>query len=63
MKDVQDTLYSIPQFAKRTGLKYSLARELVARGDIPSVQCGRRRRVSANFVATWCAGTRAKVKK
>jgi hypothetical protein len=35
------------KFAERAGLSFWLARALVLRGEIPSVQCGRRRRVSA----------------
>ena len=56
-----DVLLTIPKFAERTGLSYWLARALVLRGDIPSVQCGRRRRVSAKFIDSWCAGTRPHV--
>jgi excisionase family DNA binding protein len=58
---MSDILLTIPKFAERTGLTYWLARALVLRGDIPSVQCGRRRRVSAKFVEAWCAGTRPHV--
>jgi len=56
-----DVLLTIPKFAERTGISYWLARALVLRGDIPSVQCGRRRRVSAKFVEAWCEGTRPHV--
>lgn len=46
-------LLSIPDFARATGLSYWLARELVLRGDVPSIRVGNRRRVSAHWVAGW----------
>jgi excisionase family DNA binding protein len=50
-------LLTIPEFAKETGLKYWLARELVIRGDVESVQVGTRRRVSSEFVEKWTRGS------
>jgi hypothetical protein len=49
-------LLTIPAFAKATGLTYWLARELVNRGDIPSVQVGPRKRVDARWVEQWTRG-------
>jgi hypothetical protein len=49
-------LLTIPQFAKATGLTYWLARDLVNRGDIPSVQVGSRRRGEARMVERWLKG-------
>jgi hypothetical protein len=55
---VDDKLLTIPEFANQTGLTYFLARALVVRGDIPSVLCGARRRVSSRFVEGWLSGSR-----
>jgi hypothetical protein len=48
-------LVSIPAFARLTGLKTALARELVKRGDIPSIQVGPRRRIDVRFIEAWTA--------
>jgi excisionase family DNA binding protein len=48
-------LLSIPEFAKATGISVRLARELVNRGDVPSVRVGPRRRVDIRFVEKWTA--------
>jgi excisionase family DNA binding protein len=48
-------LLSIPEFAKATGLSVWLARELVHRGDVPSVRVGARRRVDSRWVERWLA--------
>jgi hypothetical protein len=49
-------LLTIPKFARATGLTYWLTRELVNRGDIPSLQVGPRRRVDARFIERWTQG-------
>jgi excisionase family DNA binding protein len=49
-------LLTIPDFAEVTGLSYWLARELVNRGDIPSVRVGTRRRIDARVVERWTHG-------
>ena len=46
-------LVTIPSFAKSIGTSTKLARELVNSGDIPSVQVGKRRRVSAAWIERW----------
>jgi hypothetical protein len=48
-------LMSIPKFAKFTGLNYSLARVLVIRGDVPSVNVGRRRMINEAWARKWVA--------
>ena len=48
-----DRLLTLPQFARAYGLSPWLAREMARRGDIPTVQCGRRRRVSIRMVQGW----------
>ena len=48
-------LLSIREFAEATGLSIWLARELVNRGDVPSVRVGPRRRVDIRFVEKWTA--------
>jgi hypothetical protein len=49
-------LITIPKFAKMCGISTYLARELVRRRDIPSVQVGPRRRINIQFVERWTAG-------
>jgi hypothetical protein len=46
-------LLTIPAFARITGLSTWLARELVRRGDIPSVQVGPRKRIDSRWVERW----------
>ncbi len=46
-------LLSIPAFARTVGLSAAMARELVKRGKIPSVEVGRRRRINAHWVDKW----------
>jgi hypothetical protein len=50
-------LLTIPAFARATGLSTWLARELVRRGDIPSVQVGPRHRIDARWVERWTTGS------
>ena len=52
---MKTNLLSIPKFAQSTGLSYGLARELVLRGDVPSVSVGKRRRVNEEWVRKWIA--------
>jgi excisionase family DNA binding protein len=46
-------LLTIPQFAHATGISETLARAIVKRGEVPSVQVGRRRRVSSSWIEKW----------
>ncbi len=46
-------LLTVPQFANATGLSEALARALVNRGDVPSIQVGSRRRVDSRWIEKW----------
>jgi excisionase family DNA binding protein len=49
------SLLTIPKFAARVGISYWLARKLVLRGDIPSIQVGPRKRISEEWIQKWLA--------
>jgi len=48
-------LLTIPEFANATGISENLARAIVKRGEVPSIQVGRRRRVDSRWVEKWTA--------
>ena len=48
-------LLSLPKFAQLVGISYWLARELVIRGEIPSVPVGTRKRIDIRWVKQWLA--------
>lgn len=56
MIEIEPTkLLTIPQFARATGLTYSLSWQLVRQGRIPSVMVGTRRRIDARWIDQWLA--------
>jgi excisionase family DNA binding protein len=48
-------LLTIPGFANAIGVSENLARAIVKRGEVPSIQVGRRRRVDSRWVEKWTA--------
>jgi len=48
-------LFSVPQFARATGLSAAAARAMIREGQLPTVRVGRRQRVDARWVEKWLA--------
>jgi hypothetical protein len=44
-------LISPRRFARRVGMGYALALRLVRSGDIPTLQCGTRRRINSVWIS------------